>query len=77
MNGPRSPHCDFYLWSAVSELVYAKGTYSTAAELRDALVVAFNTLRQHHMDHVRAAIFSVPQRMRECIEKNGQQLYQR
>jgi hypothetical protein len=77
---PRSPDltpCDFYLWSAVSELVYANGGYSTAAALKDALVTAFNTLRQEHMDHVQAAIMSVPQRLHECISMNGRQLHHR
>lgn len=77
---PRSPDltpCDFYLWSAVSELVYATGSYSSTAELRDALVAAFNTLRQSHMDHVKAAVLSVPQRLRDCIALNGCQLHHR
>ena len=64
---PRSPDlspCDFYLWSAVSELVYRSGAYSTVAELQDAICNAFNTLRNHHMEHVRASVLSVPQRLR-------------
>lgn len=78
---PRSPDltpCDFHLWSAVSELVYARGRrFTTAAELSDALITAFNVLRQHHMAHVKAAVMSVPNRLRECIGANGRQLQHR
>jgi hypothetical protein len=77
---PRSPDltpCDFYLWSAVSELVYANGGLSNETELRDALLTAFTTLRQEHMEHVKAAVLGVPARMRECIGLNGRQLHHR
>jgi hypothetical protein len=78
---PRSPDltpCDFYLWSAVSELVYAKKRrFTTAAELSDALITAFDVLRQHHVTHVKAAVMSVPNRLRECISANGSQLLHR
>lgn len=77
---PRSPDltpCDYYLWSAVSELVYAEGGFRDEEELRDALIIAFNTLRQQRMPHVRAAVLGVSERMRECIGMNGRQLHHR
>lgn len=74
---PRSPDitpCDFFLWSAVSELVYLNGGFNTCSELQDAIIGAFNTLRHNHMDRVRAAVLSVSRRMQNCIQGNGSQL---
>ena len=74
---PRSPDltpCDFYLWSAVGELLYANGGYDSIPQLQVGLVAAFNTLRQTSMEHVRSAVLSVPQRLRDCIAQNGSQL---
>ena len=76
----RSPDltlCDFYLWSAVAESVYSNGAYSTVGEFQDAIRNAFNTLNNHLMKHVRAAVLSVSQRLQICIQINGSHLVHR
>ena len=77
---PRSPDltpCDFHLWSAVAELVYVNGAFTTVDDLRSALINAFNTLRIHHMDDIKKAVLSVPRRLHECIQVNGSHLVHR
>lgn len=74
---PRSPDltpCDFYLWGVIRDLVYANGSFSNLAALSDALIRAFNTIRESKMEDVRAAVLAVPQRMQKYIALAGSQL---
>lgn len=78
---PRSPDltpCDFYLWGAVQDLVYESGkSFTNLADLSNALIRAFNLLREQKMADVMTAVSAVPQRMQECIALAGSQLQHR
>lgn len=74
---PRSPDltpCDFYLWGVIRDLVYANGSFNNVAALSDALIGAFNAIRENKIEDVRAAVLAVPQRMQKCIALEGSQL---
>lgn len=74
---PRSPDltpCDFYLWGAVQDIVYRNGQFTSLSDLEDALINAFNLLRQEKMEDVMQAAQAVRGRLQKCIAKGGSQL---
>lgn len=74
---PRSPDltpCDFYLWGTVKDCVFRAGQFNSVSQMQDAIIAAFNGIRLQKMEHVRNAIFAVPERMQRCIQLDGAQL---
>ena len=76
---PRSPDltpCDYYLWGVVKEIVYKDGIiFANVLELMEAVIQAFQKIRQEKMDGVKNAVQSVRRRMEECVMLGGCQLY--
>jgi hypothetical protein len=74
---PRSPDltpCDFYLWGVVKELTFQQGQFNDISAMQDAIIAAFQTIRNSRMANVSSAVMSVPQRMQRCIDLEGEQL---
>ncbi len=57
----------------MKDLVYMHGRVDTVPQLQDLIIAAFNTIRQHRMDHVRNAVLGVHRR-ELCIQQQGSQL---
>lgn len=74
---PRSPDltpCDFFLWGVVKDMVFCHGPFTSVSLMEDAIVAAFNVIRQQRMDHVLNAVLAVPNRMQQCIALGGSQV---
>ncbi len=65
---------DYFLWGYVKELVYVNGQFNNVGDMSEAIINAFDHIRQYKMNFVKNACRGFWTRVYDCINKEGRQL---